>query len=227
LNIYVVVEGKRTEPKLFRAWLPELLPGATEIQSFDQARDKQFYLVAGHGYPSINRRIIAAINDIRDNPGLFDYLVIALDAEDRLVSDVRLGVLEVVEDTGGCPVQVEIIVANCCVESWFLGNQKMMAVSPESPKLQDFQRWYDVRHQDPELMPEHPKARNRADTHIMYLKAMLAERSLKYSKNNPGPVLGSKYLEALGARSDPNAMNPPQLATFHDLWTLVKSLGWK
>jgi len=53
-SLYILVEGEKTKPALFRAWLPLLIPkfGALTIPE-DSERQNGFYLLAGYGYPSL------------------------------------------------------------------------------------------------------------------------------------------------------------------------------
>ena len=90
MNLYVVVEGKRTEPILYRKWLPQLLPGFREIQRIEDALDHasgdSFFLVAGHGYPSYMKRIQNAVKDCVAIRKPF-HLVVCVDAEDVSIEE--------------------------------------------------------------------------------------------------------------------------------------------
>ncbi|WP_437905759.1 hypothetical protein WME95_47205 [Sorangium sp. So ce327] len=53
---------------------------------------------------------------------------------------------------------------------------------------------------DPERMGTYPGYVTRASFHLAYLKAMLIERSHRYTKQRPGVVIEPSYFEALRAR---------------------------
>lgn len=89
MNFYVVVEGRRTEPRLYRSWLPVIRPGLQEVERLEDATDEHFLLVSGEGYPSYHTRIHAAVKDIAQAAVRF-CLVVAVDAEELDVDTRRL-----------------------------------------------------------------------------------------------------------------------------------------
>ncbi|WP_438025153.1 hypothetical protein [Sorangium sp. So ce233] len=97
-------------------------------------------------------------------------------------------------------LEIRIIVQHCCIETWFLGHDGFLRQGPQSRQLVDFKRFYDVSSDDPERMATYPGYVTRTSFHLAYLKAMLAERSYRYSKQRPGVVIEPSYFEALRAR---------------------------
>ncbi|MCA9710132.1 MAG: hypothetical protein KDK70_30110, partial [Myxococcales bacterium] len=185
MSLYVVVEGDRTEPRLYRAWLPLLLPGIAEVRRIEDARGRAFFLIAGKGYPHYLDRIEAAIEDIRASQGRFTHLLVCIDAEEA-GHDERLAEVEGAIARGRCPVASTVIVAECCVETWLLGNRRFIRPAPHDPELGQFLRHYDVRTLDPEGIAPHPGHRNRASLCLRYVQAAFRERHERYSKKNPG-----------------------------------------
>ena len=53
MNLYFLVEGKRTENKVYPAWLKHLLPELQQVKNFDEVDKNNFYLFSANGYPSI------------------------------------------------------------------------------------------------------------------------------------------------------------------------------
>lgn len=48
MNLYLVVEGQRTERRLYRSWLPLLVPGLREVQRIED-RLRNVAATAGGG----------------------------------------------------------------------------------------------------------------------------------------------------------------------------------
>lgn len=197
MNLYLIVEGQRTEPRLLRSWLPHIVSGLSEVKRPEDAIRNHFFMVQGGGYPSYLDRIKNGIKDLQQYPQ-FDRFMVVVDAEDGTVDEKA----EELAALMTCSVRTEIVVADCCIETWLLGNRKIVRRDPQSATLRDFIRWYDVVTLDPEQMPCHPHQRNRATTHFEYLKHVFQERDLKYRKKNPGPAKDPVYLEQLRLRAE-------------------------
>lgn len=134
MSLYVVVEGRRTEARLYRAWLPVLFPGIEQVPRIEDATTHSFYLIAGEGYPSYLRRIESAVGDLGQEGSRFTHLLVCVDAEER-GHDERLTEIEEVIRAAGCPVAFTVIVADCCIETWLLGNRKFVRRNPMRVRL--------------------------------------------------------------------------------------------
>lgn len=221
MSLYVVVEGQRTEPKVYRAWLPLLIPGLVPVARIEDARDHHFYLVAGRGYPSYLKRIDAAVADLRSPDSRFTHFLVCADAEERSREDRHAEIESVIIDAG-CPVPHTVVVADCCMETWLLGNRKLVRRNPQDSKLRAYLEHYDVVAEDPERIPAHPAHGTRAQLCFHYLRAVFRERKLRYSKWDPGPVLTQPYLDALKDRASPLPQGPGHLASFAHLLELPR-----
>ena len=203
MNLYVVVEGRRTERRLLRRWLPYLVPEAREIQRVEDADGKTFYLVSGEGYPNYVRVVGDAARDCARSPQAF-HLVVCVDAEevpvDIRAEQIREAVVAAL-DAESSAVPYTVVVANCCIESWLLGNRRLVRRHPEDAELVAYRAHYDVVAEDPELMPQREGDRNRAATHLQYLKAAFRERGMKYTKAHPGDAGERHYFDALVERA--------------------------
>lgn len=213
MSLYVVVEGRRTEPKIYRVWLPLLIPGLTPAARIEDAGDHHFHIVAGGGYPSYLGRILAAVEDLRLPGNPFTHLLVCADAE-TLTHDERHAELEKVILEAGCPVPHAVIVADCCIEAWLLGHRKLVRRAPQDPELRAYLDHYDVASEDPEHIPAHPDHGTRAQLCFHYLRAVFRERGLTYSKHHPGAATEESYLEALRERARPPAKGRRHLASF-------------
>lgn len=220
MNLYVLVEGRRTEKKVYRAWMQSVFPLLTEVAKIEEVKANHFFMLAGDGYPSYKQRILEALENISRH-GAFDHFVICVDAEEARV-EVKLQEIQGILAAGKFFPQSHVIVQNCCIETWFLGNQKMLKRQPARERLRQFKEFYDVSTNDPEQMA-YPadEYEFRAHFHLDYLQEMLREQRLRYTKANPGCVTEKCYFDALVERN----RNTGHLQTFGGLIGLWKMLG--
>lgn len=219
MNLYVVVEGRRTEPKLYGAWLPLLLPGIQQVSRIEDATGNSFFLIAGHGYPSYLNRIQNAVADMAAPGSPFTHFLVCVDAEES-GHDARLAELEDIIKSANCAVPSTVIVADCCIEAWLLGNRKFVKRNPQDAALRDYLQHYDVIEEDPEGMPPLATHRTRAALCLDYLRAVFRERNQRYSKLNPGPAATEPYFNALCERARPRPEGPGHLRSFGRLLAL-------
>lgn len=208
MNLVLLVEGAETEPRVYEAWLRHRLPALRREPNVADLTANGYVLVSGKGYPSCYRRIAGLLQDIDANPGRVQELWICIDSEEDTYEDryaeVQRAVQAELQNTRMArtnpSLEIRIILQHCCIETWFLGHEGFLRAGPQSRQLVDFKRFYDVSSDDPERMATYPGYVTRASFHLAYLKAMLAERSYRYSKQRPGVVIEPSYFEALQAR---------------------------
>jgi hypothetical protein len=230
VNLYFMVEGETTEKKVYRSWIEKAFPALRKAERLEDVWQNTYRLFSINGntdrVDNINRALneIAAHNAIAANEGRgsFDGLFICLDAED---ATVELKTQQIQQLTASCPspTQCYPIVHNCCIETWFLGNRPMMKrQNVERQQLREWKQFYDVSEACPEFMGKPSTyTRTKAWFHHDYLKEMLAERGISYSKKNPGVVQEREYLEALIERHQSNG----HLQSFGTLLSFWRSLG--
>ncbi|MCA9713768.1 MAG: hypothetical protein KC468_03625 [Myxococcales bacterium] len=219
-TLYFVVEGKRTEPALYGAWIPLLLPEYRRVRRIEDAAENTFFIVAGHGYPSYNERILAALEDIVGSDGGFTHLIVCVDSEERSI-DERHEELQAVVHEKACPAPIQFIIANCCIETWLLGNMKFVRRNPQSAELRRLLGLYDVTERDPERMPSLDSTfSTRARFHCHYLQHAFKERDLAFSKRRPGHAASKGYFEQLCRRTESRTDGEPDLASFAKLLNL-------
>ncbi|MFB2893199.1 hypothetical protein ACE1CI_09830 [Aerosakkonemataceae cyanobacterium BLCC-F50] len=225
MNIYFLVEGKRTERKVYPAWLAYLLPELQRVQSYDEVDKNNYYLFSGEGYPSIiYDHIPNAIEDIR-SIGKYNYFVVCLDAEESSVNDIREevdGFLQS-EKIDLDNTQMVLIIQNRCIETWFLGNRKIYTRNPQSPHLLNYTRYYNVETDCPEKMGKYQNFNTHAQFHEAYLKALFEEKRISYSKKNPGAVLQEYYLQELRKRTEAQLEHLPSFQYFIEFCKMIKS----
>jgi len=200
MNIYFLVEGRRTEKKVYPKWISILIPELSEINNAFLVDKNNFYIFSGNGYPSLlNNHLRNSIEEI-NSIDKFDYFVICLDADEVTVKERINEVKQFIKQEKinlNSKTNLEIFVQNRCIETWFLGNPKVYKRNPNSELLKEFTDFYNVSTNDPELMGKFEGFETHAVFHEVYLSEMLSERNIQYSKKNPRGVVEPKYLNEL------------------------------
>lgn len=219
MNLYFLVEGKRTERKVYPMWLSILKPAMVKISYAADANDNNYYLMSGEGYPSLLNHLENAIAEINEI-GKYDYLILCVDAEETSVETRKKEILQYMEEKNSRLNKAEliIIVQNPCFETWFLGNRKMFKRNPQSFALNQYINFYDVRQQDPEEMPCYQE-HTRAQFHHAYLREIFCERSITYSKQKPGPVGEESFLNELISRHNKTG----HISSFQEFINFIRS----
>lgn len=206
MNIYFLVEGKRTEMKVYPKWLSILIPELTKVRWYHEVVNNNYCIFTGDGFPSLlDNHLKNSIDDVNSS-GNFDYFIICLDSDDDSIEERRNQVLDFIEEKNihlNENTKLEIIVQNKCFETWFLGNPKIFKKNPTSSVLIDYIRHYNVKNEDPELM-EKPVdfEQTTAIFHSIYLQEILSARKIQYSKKNPQEVTEEYFLKELIRRND-------------------------
>lgn len=208
MNIYFLVEGRRTEKKVYPKWLGHLIPELDETNDAFSVDDNKFYVFNGNGYPSIlDNHLKNAIDDV-NNIGNYQYLVMCIDADEvevnfriqEVETFIKNEQISLNEDT-----EFILIIQNRCIETWCLGNRRVYKRNPSEETLREYVEFYNVSTDDPELMGKIEDFETHAQFHASYLKEMLSERNIRYSKKNPNGVTSAAYLNELVERnSDTN-----------------------
>jgi hypothetical protein len=200
VNLCFFLEGRRTEPKVYRAWVNHVFPQLTEVKIISDVRQDNYLLISGFGHPQMLTLLEGILDDISQHGGI-DHFFVCLDAEED-PPEARRQQIEASVFGKLSHTTYHVVIHNCCIETWFLGNRQVMKRNPQSQRLRVWKAFYDVSKQCPESMECHPDFRLRADFHLEYLKEMLRERGLNYSKSLPRPVQESSYLLALVERHE-------------------------
>lgn len=91
---------------------------------------------------------------------------------------------------------------NRCLETWFLAHPKIFKKNPQSKFLKECVAFYNIKKEDPELMGKLPDFEGSTSIfHSSYLRELLAERNVTYSKKNPKEVVEEYFLKQLIERS--------------------------
>ena len=201
MNIYFLVEGKRTEMKVYPKWLSHLVPQLQRVNTHQNVDENNYYIFSGNGFPSLlNNHLRNSIEDI-NNTKKYDYFVICLDADEQNIQQCKQDILDFMISENlvlNSNIQFEIIVQNKCLETWFLGNPKIFKKNPDNDFLRECVAFYNVKSNDPELMEKILDFEGSISIfHSRYLQQLLSERNIRYSKNNPQGVTEEYFLQTL------------------------------
>ncbi|MGV0828339.1 hypothetical protein ACTS9C_05505 [Empedobacter brevis] len=221
MNVYILVEGNQTETIVFPYWINYINPNLKRKYFISDVTNNDYYLISGSGIPSIYNHAVNAIKDINENKN-FDLLIISLDSEDYASGERRNELLEFIESKDIRLIEscrLEIIVQNICIESWFLGNKKIVKANPQSELLNKFLTYYNVREEDPEKMNIIDGYKNKANFHLSYFKEVLKERNISYSKSRPKHVQELKFFNELLKRT----IETNHIPSFNNFCNVIES----
>lgn len=222
MNLYFILEGEKTEVALYPKWIEYILPKYTQVSFEHQACANNYYIFSGGGIPSMYSHTVNAIKNINDNP-IYDKLIVCIDAEEVGVARTLHEVNDHIVSSGVNLVEsceLIFVVQNVCIESWFLGNRRIIKRAPEGEKLRDFMGFYNVIEEDPEEMGKMDSYRTTADFHYHYFREVLKEHNLSYRKSRPNVVLERPFFDELIKRT----VETNHLSTFRSLLQLLESI---
>ena len=221
MNLYFLVEGRRSEFKVYPKWLEYLLPHFKRVQNYNDVVNDNYYLISGGGYPSIYHHLRNAIEEV-NSIQKYDNLILCLDADESTAAERIQEVNHYLEKKRlkitNCGFK--IIVQNRCLETWFLGNRVVYPRQPNSETFREYAKFYNVSIDDPELMGLYKDFTSIPLFHYSYLKEMLAERGIRYTKFIPRAVTDPPYIEQLIARVE----ETDHLKTLKDFFDFCKSI---
>lgn len=210
MNIYVVAEGL-AEREVYLRWIPLVNPSLCPVDHIEDVNNDNFYLISGRGYPHYFEAIEDAIADV-NGVDKFDRLVVSVDSHEMSHAE-KVEEMELFFSTRVCHVEIRVVIQHFCFETWALGNRTIIRQHPESARLVGYRALFDVRSQDPELLPSNSdEDLNRSQFAAVYLKAALNDkyRNLTYTKSNPRPLYHQSYFERVRNRFD----NTDHIASF-------------
>jgi hypothetical protein len=204
VRYYIVVEGASGEPQIYPNWIRYINDTLTQIHDLRDSSDNAYFLVSGYGYPHYLSVIKNAIEDV-NSIGNFDYLIIAVDSEDKTYQEKYDEITEYVNGNLKNS-RITIIVQHFCIETWALGNRVACRKNAQDKTLLEYRGIYDVRGNDPELLPAY-KEMNRAQFAYAYLRAMLRDwyPGALYTKAKPAAILVESYFTQIKKRFESTA----------------------
>jgi len=226
MNFYIVVEGDKTEMSVYPAWLSILAPNYSRVENAWDVCDNNYYIFSAGGIPSIYNHVRNAVEDINSINSTgdvkYDYLLVCLDTEEE-TREYILQQIELELQRSGVALQnAELVVfeQKVCMETWFLGNRNVFKENPQNVEYLDYIKYYNVGKDNPEEMGNinENKFSTTARFHLQYLKRMLEERNMTYSKSNTKDVQQQVYLQQLIKRFEETG----HIETFGSWYEFVK-----
>jgi hypothetical protein len=224
MNLYILVEGRQCERKLYPRWLSYLLPTFARVASPDAVDNDNYYLISGEGYPHLlDKHLPNSIADVND-VGRFDYLVLCLDSDEDRPAERAAAIESRVADL---PIklsraQLRIVLQHRCVETWLLGNRHVFSRTPQNATLRKYIEYYNVCNEDPERMHSHADFNTHAQFHADYLRLVFKERNITYSKSQPGHACDEAYLTQLVSRVE---SHKDHLQSFQDFLGFCRGIA--
>jgi uncharacterized protein YaiI (UPF0178 family) len=199
MNILFVVEGKRTEKRIYKKWIKYVHSSLEFVPTITDLNGNNFTIVSGGGTPKIFEIIKDSIRDINRLNNI-DYLFICIDSEELSFSKKFSEMEEFIEKE--CPPvnsDLVLIIQNHCIETWLMGNKKINLSSAQNQELCKYRDFYNVNTLDPEDLVSIDD-RTIAQFTLDYLVLMLREKGLSYSKSNVSAVSNKSYFNQLVKR---------------------------
>ena len=227
MNFYIVVEGDKTEMSVYPAWLSILAPAYSRIENAWDVNENNYYIFSAGGIPSIYDHVLNSvldINSINSKAGPhYDCLLACLDTEEETREYHLNKIKEKMQSREISLIDAELVVFEhkVCMEAWFLGNQGVFKDNPQNAEYLEYIKYYNVGRDNPEVMGNMDENRyaTTAKFHLRYLKRMLEERNMTYSKNNTEDVQQRAYLLQLIKRYEETG----HIATFGSWYEFVKA----
>jgi hypothetical protein len=216
MNIYFLVEGRRTEKRLYRSWLSYLIPKLKQVEYHDQVSNNNYFLISGGGYPQTLTNGIENAKQKIEEVGTYNYFVICLDADEVSIEERKQEIADAIRtnnmELGN--TKLITIIQNPCIETWLLGNRNIFdSLQSQQTPLSDYTQYYNVCANDPELMGNYDRQYNRSQFHFKYLQAILKSNNISYTKRNPRDTQKRDYLQELINRIQDE---PQHLKTFQE-----------
>ena len=220
LSYYIIVEGKKSEKKIYPKWLNLLNPNLKEIFNIENFDQNNFLIVSGYGYPYYLDIINDSIDDMKNYSNI-DRLVIIVDSEDFTYEEKYNEISNFINSKIDMK-KVIIIIQYYCIETWALGNKLIIKRNPEDAELKKYIRFYNVIYNDPEKMESIDRSiMNRAQFTHDYLKRTLKDkyRGLSYTKRNPEIICHQKYFEQIVKRYE-STNHIQSFSSFYDTFRI-------
>ena len=61
MNLYIIVEGDKTELSVYPSWIMQLAPQLSRIDDAWEVADNNYYLFSGGGIPHIYSHVVHAV----------------------------------------------------------------------------------------------------------------------------------------------------------------------
>ncbi len=239
MNLYFIVEGS-TESEFYPRFLEYYFENSlTRVNFACDAKENNYYLLNSGGCNFLysgsqipknsDASLKNAIKEVNSNP-IFNYLIVCIDADELTIQErsnefdkyINEYKKEGISLSKNCEFQ--LIIQNKCLETWFLGNEKMFKKNPKDEPYLSYTKYYNVKKDDPEKMGNFNDTFTYQDFHLQYLRVMLRERKNIYKKEKPDVVLSDEYLQKLEQRV---SKKQKHLQTFAEFVAFCRQVKFK
>ena len=197
MNILFLVEGRRSEKKIYKKWIPFLKNQLSYVESIQDISSNNFTIISGNGYPYYFNIIKNAFKDINVLKYNIDHIFICVDSEEDRYSVKYNEINNFIRLK--CPIissNIIIIIQHHCIETWLMGNRELDISRTTNDELITYRNHYNVNQLDPErLTTMHGELIARFT--LRYLKLMFWEHGLIYSKISVNSVNNRRFLDKL------------------------------
>jgi hypothetical protein len=244
MNIVFLVEGQKTETRVYQSWLSCVFPWLTMVKRFEDITHNTFLIQSGCGRNAcIETHLESFIRDTQDF-GNIDHFFFCIDAEEVpyqvILNELTCKVEAIMQKhkIEKLNTELHLIIQYGCFETWALGNNEIpnqnSSGKKPSVKFLDFQNYYNILLDDPEKMPNFSSEteslsgkkyffNRKSQFHKTYLFEYLKEFGLCRKKAEIENVLeDEKYLRALQKRCQ-KTDHLPSLKILFDIWESLQT----
>ncbi len=225
MNLYIIVEGE-TELQIYPKWLSYTLPQLSQVEDYREVNENNYYIFSCGGIASMYNHIVNAIRDI-NAVEKYTYFIIVVDSEEISVERRKEKLLEFIKEESVQLVdscELKFIVQHRCMETWFLGNRKVYKRNPQGEKFKAYSTFYNVEKDDPELMEKYEGFKLTTHFHQSYLREMLKEYNIRYTKSRPKEVVEVTYFDEMRKRVE---NEPTHLNSFSNFLSIIEEIKGK
>lgn len=209
MNVYLVVEGNRTEVAVYPEWIRLLNPSLTQIRYIEDFAENNFLVVSGGGVPHYFDTIRNGAEDVKANRTI-DRLVVAVDSEEMTYQE-KYDEIDAVLSPVAAGIDYMIVIQHFCIETWALANSLLLSTrNIRDDTLRSYRRFFDVSVQDPELLPAYaPEGLSRVAFAYKYLRTAIRHKYRgSYTKGDPAVIADPRYFSRVRQRHLDNAHIP-------------------
>lgn len=208
MNYYFLLEDSKSFIKVLPKWLEYCGFKCQRVADITEVEKDNYVLQSGQGVTQLVTKVLFdTIETIISNPQKIDKLIVILDAEELTVEDRKQQVTQKINEkykVAELDFDIEIIVCNCCFETWLLGHKGLYPKETVSQESAFFPYYchYDIEKEDPELMCVPTDIQEtKAKYHFHYLHELFRFKRIRYNKKKPEIVASQDYLEGIIARA--------------------------
>lgn len=231
MKVYILVEGKETEPLFYPALFNYFLPNYTQCRELDQLSDDSYYIISGLGMPRTFQRIENCLKDICDynqnHASPIDLFVVVFDsdrypsmtsAKQAITNRFRSSNNRSLIQQSG--IHEFYIIQNPCIETWFLANKGFFPCNITTSELKKVIAEFDILSNDPELLCL--SGMSKADSASYYLDCIFKEKGyiIGYNKKRSMKVIATnEYISEIVKGFESGNIN-----SFSEVKSLMNSL---